>query len=340
MPRNRRYPWIAFAAGLLAGAALLGLIIWRSGFDHFLQTVGNADIAFLVLAAVLYSLGWLLRTFRLQKLAGFSGLALSRPKVFRYSISGFALNVILPARLGDAALVGYLRAEGLATGRAAALVVHVRLLDAAAVTLLASALLPLTLGFSSPGWLLFSLPVPFLVMGALWLLTVWGKKIPVFPRLEKAAAGLGMRILTYAAWKLREAASGYHDMLRNGRLVFAVGAISLLLWFLEGLVAVVIALALDIPASISLVILGVCAGNLGKAIPLTPGGLGVYEGLMAAVLTLGGVPYPQASVLAVCDHLLKKLFNLAVGLPFTAVIGISLPRLLRTLKGMDLEEVP
>jgi uncharacterized membrane protein YbhN (UPF0104 family) len=53
---------------------------------------------------------------------------------------------------------------------------------------------------------------------------------------------------------------------------------------------------------------------------------------MAAILTLGGIPYSHAIALAVSDHLLKKLFNLTLGIPSTAVSGYSLPECIRSVR--------
>ena len=43
--------------------------------------------------------------------------------------------------------------------------------------------------------------------------------------------------------------------------------------------------------------------------------MGIYEGVLSAVLVSFGVPFESAIVIAVLDHALKKLFNLAVGIP-------------------------
>jgi len=48
--------------------------------------------------------------------------------LFKLYISGYALNVMLPAKLGDVATVGYLKMKGVHIGRSAAIILQTRIL--------------------------------------------------------------------------------------------------------------------------------------------------------------------------------------------------------------------
>ena len=67
--------------------------------------------------------------------------------------------------------------------------------------------------------------------------------------------------------------------------------------------------------------------NVSKTVPLTPGGIAVYEGVMTLVLVRFGASYGIALVIAVLDHLTKKGFNLAIGLPATVNFGLSMKQM-------------
>ncbi len=331
MAKKNLLSWPVYAIGALAGLGLLIIIIWRSGFSNFLGYLLRVRPLPIVAAIAVYSSAWWVRTLRIGMLSRFCGKNLSWIDLFRYSISSFAINALFPAKIGDLALIGYLRMAAMPTGLAAAMVFQLRLLDAAAVAMGASLLLPLSLGLSSPSWLTMSLPVPLLAIGAIVFLILLDRKKGILLRLEGRVSRSRGNLLSCAARTIREAVGGFHELLKSGHLVSRIFLVSILIWFLEGLTAWSVATSLGFSLSPMLLFFALYAANLGKTIPLTPGGLGVYEGLMAAILTLGGMPYSQAISLAVCDHLLKKLFNLGLGIPATAVSGVSLAGLIKSL---------
>ena len=64
----------------------------------------------------------------------------------------------------------------------------------------------------------------------------------------------------------------------------------------------------------AIVVLAVVIGNLVKAVPLTPGGMGTYELALALTFGLAGVDPAVATLIAIIDHLIKNLVTLAGGL--------------------------
>jgi hypothetical protein len=65
---------------------------------------------------------------------------------------------------------------------------------------------------------------------------------------------------------------------------------------------------------LAVLVLAIVIGNLVKAIPLTPGGVGTYELAVALTFTAAGVDPAIATLIAVIDHLLKNLVTLAGGI--------------------------
>jgi glycosyltransferase AglD len=332
MTKKDPVSWPVYICSALVGLGFLVFIIERAGFSSFLKYLLQARLPLIFAAIVLYAGSWCVRTARILMLVRFYGRNLPWLDLFRYSISGVALNSLLPANLGDVTLVGYLRTKNLSTGLAAAIVLQLRLLDAAAIALAASLLLPLTLGKSSPSWLMASLPIPLLVIGTLVLLIRLDHNRNLLFRMEAFALRQKSPLLRYVIKKIHEVAGGFHDLLKSSRSVFGIFLLSVFVWFMEGLTTWCISKALGCSISPPLLFLALYVANLGKALPLTPGGLGVYEGLMTAVLALGGTAYSQAIPLAVIDHLLKKIFNLAIGIPSTVFTGYTLPKLIRSLR--------
>jgi len=62
------------------------------------------------------------------------------------------------------------------------------------------------------------------------------------------------------------------------------------------------------------VVLAIVIGNLIKAVPITPGGIGTYEFFVANIFILAGVAPAEATLIAVIDHLIKNLVTLAGGI--------------------------
>jgi uncharacterized membrane protein YbhN (UPF0104 family) len=93
---------------------------------------------------------------------------------------------------------------------------------------------------------------------------------------------------------------------------------------LEGLCGCAVSIGVGAEVSTIGVILAVSIGTLAKIPSVTPGGIGVYEGAVASILVLLGVPFETAVVVGLLDHAVKKLFNTAFGLPATAQLGMKL----------------
>ena len=121
--------------------------------------------------------------------------------------------------------------------------------------------------------------------------------------------------LALAARNLNKLLAAYRRICLDGRLLVATGLYSLIIWTGESLVTWAIARAASVPVPFAVCLLAVPLANLGKAVPLTPGGVGVYEAIMAAVFHGAGMDWGDAVAVALADHLLKKACSIGIGLP-------------------------
>lgn len=117
---------------------------------------------------------------------------------------------------------------------------------------------------------------------------------------------------------------------RAPRALALVGAGSLAIWALDALTAVLVLAAVagsSEPAVLAAGVLAVAGGNLAKVLPLTQGGLGLYEGAFAAVVVAASpVAGAVALAAAVLDHALKNGVTLAGGAIAAVALGVSLHR--------------
>lgn len=138
-----------------------------------------------------------------------------------------------------------------------------------------------------------------------------------------SVAGLGERVVAAA----RAVATDCSAVATRPRSLAVVGVGSLAIWLLDAATAVLVLAAVSAAPVQSLVVVGalaVAAGNLAKVLPLTQGGLGLYEGAFAAtVVALSPVGGAVALAAAVIDHALKNGVTLVGGAIAGSLLGVS-----------------
>jgi uncharacterized protein (TIRG00374 family) len=107
---------------------------------------------------------------------------------------------------------------------------------------------------------------------------------------------------------------------------------SVLVWALDVLTAVLVLAALTggfgglVPTPTLLVVgtLAVSVGNLAKVLPLSQGGIGLYEAAFTGlVVSATGLPVETALAAAILDHALKNAVTLAGGAVAALALGLS-----------------
>jgi len=97
------------------------------------------------------------------------------------------------------------------------------------------------------------------------------------------------------------------------RSIVLLGGSSLVIWLLDILVCYAVVLMFQQQIPFAIVVLAIVIGNLVKAVPITPGGIGTYELSLAITFGLAGVSPAVATLIAVIDHLIKNLVTFAGG---------------------------
>jgi uncharacterized protein (TIRG00374 family) len=118
---------------------------------------------------------------------------------------------------------------------------------------------------------------------------------------------------------------------RDRRAALGVAATSALIWLLDVATAAIVLLAFGVdiaPAPLLAVsLLAVSVGNLAKVLPLSPGGVGLYEaaftGLVVGLTPIGGA---TAFGAAVVDHAIKNLVTVVGGVGSMLALNVSLTR--------------
>jgi len=109
-----------------------------------------------------------------------------------------------------------------------------------------------------------------------------------------------------------------------------VTASSVLIWTIDVVTAIVVFAAFDVAASMGTLVVvsffAVSVGNLAKVLPLSPGGVGLYEGVFS-VFVLALIPtvsWELALAVAVVDHAVKNVVTVLGGSVSMAWLNVSL----------------
>jgi len=108
-----------------------------------------------------------------------------------------------------------------------------------------------------------------------------------------------------------------------------VGVGSLVIWVVDVATALVVFAAFpDIavtPALVATAFFAVSVGNLAKVLPLSPGGIGLYEGAFTLIVFgLTNVAAPVAFAISIVDHVVKNAVTILGGLASMAWLNVSL----------------
>ena len=308
----------------LIAVVIIGYMLY-SVWDNLLTAIQNAIPMYLIAAIAICIGAWFIRGWRykyiLEKLEIRVGLMLSTACIY---VSQTA-NLIIPARLGDLVRLFILKHEVNASySKGLSSLVIERFFDIATVAILGVVTLPFILNV--PEWFSTVLMIVLLACGGfIVFLVICGK-------IESKNKYLAM------ALKL------FDDVKKASLTITALlvlGVVSVVIWLTDSIICWIIALMFQQQIPILIVILAIVIGNLVKAIPITPGGMGTYEAAVAITLQLGGVEPVTAVLIAIIDHLVKNLVTLVGGVISLYMFGDWAVELMKKAfsRGLDKGEI-
>jgi len=307
--------------------------------DRVVGEILRADPWLLAAAVAVYAASWPLRGRRYGDVLSTTGHPLGTGFLTLAVFLSQTANLVVPARGGDAVRAYVLKARrdvpypagfaslavergfdlaSIAVLAAAATAWLVAGESTALATLLAGDARPVVLG--AAGVALATLLAGVLTLG------VANAELSVNNRLRTAITGRP-RIQQVVDAGL-DFAGDIAVVARDPRAVAVIGGGSLLIWSLDVATAVLVLAALDsgLAAGPLLAIgtLAVSVGNLAKVLPLSQGGVGLYEAAFTAlVVALTPIGASTALAAAVVDHALKNAVTLIGGSGAVALLGIS-----------------
>jgi len=276
---------------------IIAFMLYRVWDDLFIA-LQNSIPEYLVVGTIICLCAWWLRGWRyhviLKNLSYQVSITASTACIF---ISQ-TVNLIVPARLGDFVRVLILKHEyNVSYSEGVSSLVVERVFDIFTVSLLGA--LALFFVVNVPAWFYTVIVLP-LVAGVLFFLFL----------LFMGKFSSKNRYIAIFLTMLHEIKRASLSL----KAIILLGGSSIVIWLLDVLVCVSVVMMFQQNIPLAVVVLAIVIGNLVKAIPLTPGGVGTYEISLAITFGLAGVDPAVATLIAVIDHLIKNLVTLAGGI--------------------------
>ncbi|MGH2377200.1 MAG: lysylphosphatidylglycerol synthase domain-containing protein [Candidatus Limnocylindria bacterium] len=308
---------------VLAGALLTVLVLLVLARLADLEALGLALAAVparggdVAVIALVYSLAFALRAVVWRCLLR-TPVGIGR--LFSILQTALLANHLLPFKAGEL-IRPYLAARsGSPAGEAAASTLVARLLDLAALALIAGVAASI-LGIAD---------------GILPAVAASAALIAVTAAAAVALVLHGERFVPRALRPI--AMEGRQALARVGlRRASVLLPVVIASWVLEAAVLLGAAGLMGMDVSPGLAVAATAFAIMFQVVHLTPGGIGVYEAGMASVLVLGGIPAQAALTLALLTHGLKFAYSFTVALPFAVTEGLRASGTLRGARARTAE---
>ncbi|SEH38534.1 hypothetical protein SAMN05192561_101382 [Halopenitus malekzadehii] len=340
-------PRASFTAGLLLVAVAVALMSTYIDFGAVIAEMRRADTTLLAVATVVYLLSWPLRGYRYRDILrelGFTERTGFLTGAVFVSQTG---NLVLPARGGDAIRAYIVKVRrGIPYPSGFASLAAERVFDLLTLAGLSGAVL---VGYAASGRLgevvtaltdsetagnagwtaaLVAMGVGLVAVGAVIGIVLSARSDS--NHIRSAIARVSTDSYGKAVADVLERFVGDVQRVGGDPIAFSrVGATSVVIWVLDVLVAAIVLAAFTVELD-TITLLAVCffavsVGNLAKVIPISPGGIGLYEGAFTAIM-VGLTPIGVSTALgaAVLDHALKNVVTLVGGVGSMLALNVSL----------------
>ncbi len=314
--------------GLLVSSVLLVVFFQSLDIGSMATTMRDASYAFVIPAVAVYFGGVWLRAARWRLLvAPFAAVPTAR--LFRVIVIGFAVNNVLPLRLGEIVRTFLLRrSDGVPIAASLATVLLERLLDVIALCALMTIVL---LFVPLDGWVLALASFAGLVTtGAAAGLLI----LLVLPRSARdRLLDVGVALADRLGRRLGSFARSFLEGVRaieDTRTVLAVGCLSIACWVAELGLYYCMMLAFGFDSGVLSVAAGMVVANLATALPSSPGYIGTFDVPLQLLLTeTFGVPDATAASYTLLTHAVLLVPVVLAGLVLLSREDLSLRSLTR-----------
>jgi uncharacterized protein (TIRG00374 family) len=369
----RIHPYANRRTGMIVGIALsllaIALMVTYLDPTQVVAAMGDANKGLVALAGGVYLLSWPLRGHRYRDILGELGFRERTGFLTGAIFISQTGNLVFPARAGDAVRAYVVKARRnvpYASGFASLAVE--RVFDLLTITLLAGSVL-IGLAVFAPAELA-SLAATILGGGDGSKLPHESAQVAIAVAMVVGAIAIGAVIaivvtarsgknrirsivewasddsyVEYVAAALEQFVGDVQTVAADRRTFSRVGVSSLGIWAIDVLTALVIFAAFDVELPLGLFLavgfFAVSVGNLAKVLPLSPGGIGLYEAaftvLVVALTPASALEAPDALAIAIVDHAVKNVITVLGGAVSMVALNVSLTEAIDGTGDVDTE---
>ncbi|MFU1780308.1 flippase-like domain-containing protein [Haloarcula japonica] len=340
---------VSLGAGTMLVVVALLLMTQYLDPDRVLREMAGAAPEIVALSAVVYAVSWPLRGIRYRDILVSMGYRERWGFLTGAIFISQTGNLVFPARAGDAVRAYVIKARrSIPYPSGFASLAVERVFDLLTITLLAGVVM---IGLAATG-------SAEQLLTALTGGTVGGDAASSGRTAVAVAAGVGLAAIgavvaivasarsdrnlvravigrlssdsyaDYVAGIIEGFVGDVQTVAADGSAFTRVGIGSLLIWTFDVITALIVFEAFGYSLTPSLVAVGffaVSVGNLAKVLPLTPGGVGLYEGAFTVIVaSLTPVGVAAAIGVAIVDHAVKNVVTIIGGIASMAWLNVSL----------------
>ena len=304
--------------GVPIGIVFLWLAVRNADADAVWDTLRHADIGLVALAIAAFAFVYLLQAVRWRRIAATP--TVSVPRFYEMTVSGVAVNNVLPGRVGDFLRARWLGLDaGMPFGTAFGTVILDRAFD---VVVLVGLLIVGIAAVASSAWLW-----QLAAAGAVVVLGIAG--VLLFARIYIGKRERDRRERGFVRRLVRDTVERLAEPFGRRHIVVWLG-LSIAAWVTWAGAAYLVARSLGIELSLTEALFVTAVLNLGSAVPSSPGYVGTYEWLGVASLGLLDVDHEPALAFTILVHAAwyvpTTLFG-AVALSFRWIRGVRRRRI-------------
>ena len=274
------------------------------------ELILKANPALVLLAFVVFYLGFPLRAYRWKRLLQGTGFVIGVRNSMEILYLSWFVNCVVPAKLGDVYRAYLLKVNSPASlSRTFGTVFIERILDIFAIAILglAAGFWSFRNGLPPAIRLVFVVGIVVVVVAAVGLFTLRNFGRQILDRLPLPARFIGF----YE--RFEEGVFGGVGVRHLPILAILTGCI----WMTEALRLYIVVLALgfpDVALGLSGAVFVALIGSLLTAIPLSPAGLGFAQAGVIGVLTVAyGIPLAEATAITILDWVISVLSIIVFG---------------------------
>ncbi|EMA06845.1 hypothetical protein SAMN05443574_105275 [Haloarcula vallismortis] len=340
---------VSLGAGTMLVVVALLLMTQYLDPDRVLSEMAGAAPEIVVLSAVVYAISWPLRGIRYRDILTSMGYRERWGFLTGAIFISQTGNLVFPARAGDAVRAYVIKARrSIPYPSGFASLAVERVFDLLTITLLAGVVMVGLAVTGSAGQLMTALTGDAVGGDAA---SSGRTAVTVAGGVGAAAIGAVMAIVAsarsdrnlvravigrlssdsyadYVAGIIEGFVGDVQTVAADGPAFARVGAGSLFIWTFDVITALIVFAAFGYDLTPSLVAVGffaVSVGNLAKVLPLTPGGVGLYEGAFTVIVaSLTPVGVAAAIGVAIVDHAVKNAVTIVGGVASMAWLNVSL----------------